>query len=62
MSTPIEISSFPSGNKGNQMLGDEGWHMIRNMAENGMRISDIVRELNLTRKTVMSICQNHPQL
>ncbi|MEM0134002.1 MAG: helix-turn-helix domain-containing protein [Thermoplasmatales archaeon] len=34
------------------MLGDEGWHMIRNMAENGMRISDIARELNMNRKTV----------
>ncbi len=34
------------------MLGDEGWHMIRSLKENGMRISDIARELNMDRKTV----------
>ncbi|MEM0135570.1 MAG: hypothetical protein QXU18_10190 [Thermoplasmatales archaeon] len=34
------------------MLGNEGWHMIRNTAENEMRISEIVRELNMNKKTV----------
>jgi len=31
---------------------DERWHMIRNMAENGMKISEIAKELNMDRKTV----------
>ena len=34
------------------MFRDERWHMIRNMAENGMKISEIAKELNMDRKTV----------
>ena len=34
------------------MLRDERWHMIRNMVENGMKISEIAKELNIDRKTV----------
>jgi orotate phosphoribosyltransferase-like protein len=33
------------------MLRDERWHMIRNMVENGMKISEIAKELNVDRKT-----------
>ena len=34
------------------MLRDERWYMIRNMVENGMKISEIAKELNIDRKTV----------
>ena len=34
------------------MLKDEGWYMIKKMVENGMKISEIARELNMDRKTV----------
>ncbi|MHB8544959.1 MAG: helix-turn-helix domain-containing protein [Leptospirales bacterium] len=34
------------------MFRDERWHMIRNMVENGMKISEIAKVLNMDRKTV----------
>ncbi|MGC8618674.1 MAG: helix-turn-helix domain-containing protein [Thermoplasmata archaeon] len=34
------------------MLDAEGWHMIRDMRERGMSISQIARELNVSRNTV----------
>ena len=34
------------------MFRDERWYMIRNMVENGMKISEIAKALNMDRKTV----------